>query len=353
MGKWIGIGALILGILLLLIIAPIALAAALMGGGNEEECVSDAGGGGADGPVYLVGDSLGVGIKDKLPARFTVNAEGGRSLPAGIDIVRGAPQALKDASAVVVELGTNKSSGFAGDAEDMVEEIKKENGSATIYWVKIFATANDYSAENNAIDGLTDVTPIKTQGEGINLGGDGVHPTPAGYDTMAQVVSDAVDAGGNGGGGPECPEEEGGTVSGNVQELAQKILQRIESGKIVQDYKSSTGDTIEQLERAASGRKFQMTCTSHGGPKDVDVNPAILKFLIEASDETKVGLSNITDKCHTSPGSNHYTGEAVDLTCTTQDISAVERVVSKYGGSNNGEVCPGNGHWHYDFPKGG
>lgn len=147
-------------------------------------------------------------------------------------------------------------------------------------------------------------------------------------------------------------EQDSGQVSGNVQQLATDILKLIKDGKVKQSFKSSNGDTIEQLERLADGKKMQMTCTEHGGPKEVEVNPNILKFIIEAANNgATVDISNITDKCHSGPGSNHYTGEAIDLTCATTNMTVINAAVKKYGGSNNGEVCPANGHWHYDFPK--
>ncbi|MDP3999843.1 MAG: hypothetical protein Q8Q11_00180 [bacterium] len=167
------------------------------------------------------------------------------------------------------------------------------------------------------------------------------------------IVAGALAFSGGGGSPQTQVGTGGGTVSGNVQELAGEILDLINKGKVTQLYKSGTGDTIAQLKRASNGQKFQMTCAEHGGPKDVDINPDILKAIIEASKVAKVDISNITDKCHTSPSSNHYSGEAIDLGCTTTNINALEKAFSKYGGSNNGEVCPGSQHWHYDFLKSG
>lgn len=293
MGKWIGVGALILGILLLVIIAPIALAAALMGGG-QNECAEDAGGQAADGPVYLVGDSIGVGIKDKLPARFTVNAEENRQLPAGIDIVRGAPQALKDASAVVVELGTNKSNGFAGDAQDMVQAIKDKNSSADIYWVEIFS-GGDYSAENNAIKNLEDVSVILTKGKGIQMA-DNIHPNPAGYERLANIVSGVV--GNQGGAAPD----DGGEAGGGIDEQAAVAYAQGRDGQVSFAVANSGGSIVATHRGSAKMNGLSITkamilvarMRDLGGSPIPDAEKSQLEAMIRQSDND--AANHIFDK---------------------------------------------------------
>lgn len=140
-------------------------------------------------------------------------------------------------------------------------------------------------------------------------------------------------------------DSSGGTVSGNVQELAQQIL---DNSKITYplDSSSPNGSTKEVLEALAAGKEAPVTCT--GG--STKVNVGILKFLVELGQEGPVGVNAITDKCH-STGSNHYLGKAVDFECGAVpfNTAVADKIAAKYGGARNGETCSGNAHWHYDF----
>ena len=186
----IAIAILAFALLVALMIVPVALGMAIFSnqsGGPAVKC--EAAPSGPQGKPYLVGDSIGVGMKDDLKG-YTVNAEGGRTLAQGLPVVQKDKNEIANASAVVVELGTNKSPDFEQDAKAMVNKIKSFNSSAQIYWVQIFSKG-DYEQENKTISGLNSVTMIQTKNKNIPLA-DGIHPTPEGYKKLANVISSAV-----------------------------------------------------------------------------------------------------------------------------------------------------------------
>lgn len=348
MSKWVGIGLLIAGIVLVIPLIIAAFALAIGGGGGIADCepgdsatVTDTGGGSGDiGPIPGKFVPFYQGASD----RFGLG-EDGPSMLAGIHFHEtsfstnvATSGGYQGPMAIIVSDWDHWGVDGNGDGKkDIMDEADAIYAAAKI--LKSFGAPKDW---RNVLASYNAGPANKSAGYGYA------------DDVMKHAEKHHVPA--TGGGGPtvegvECaPSAGGGTVSGNVQELAQQILDLIEQGKVVQLYKSGTGDTIAQLKRAANGQKFQMTCTTHGGPKDVDINPDILKAVIDGSKVAKVDISNITDKCHFSASSNHYTGKAIDLGCATTNINALEKVFAKYGGANNGETCPaGNQHWHYDF----
>lgn len=310
--------------------------------------VAKAAGGGKN---YLIGDSIGVGLKPELGS-WNVEATGGITLPNSFPALEQDADKIRNADNVVVELGTNISTNFESDAKKMVQKIKDINPNATIYWVEIFSNG-DYASENAAIKKAVGADHvIQTKGENIPLA-DGIHPNPQGYKQLAGIIEKAVKTGTSSGGGggsgrnsEDCDDSSdvsGGTVSGNVQELAEQIL---DSGNasFAYDTVSSNGSTEEQLKRLASGKKAQTTCPSVG-THDVNVNPNILKFLVEATKKGKVGINALTDKCH-SGGSNHYKGTAVDLDLNSAvSADTLIEIAKKYGGVRNSE----GSHYHFDF----
>lgn len=315
------------------------------------------------GKPFLLGDSIGVGLEPELSG-FTVEATGAITLPSSFTQADARKDDIRNASAIVIELGTNKTDNFEADAKKMVQKVKSYNSSAPVYWVEIFSHGEglyaDYSKENKAIANLPDVTVIKTIDKNISLQSDNIHPDTDGYKKLAAVIETAVKngpSGSSGGGsattgGQNCQSSgggggggsAGGTVSGSVQELAKKILAS-NNADFTFDTVSPNGSTEQVLKDVASGKSFYTTCPEFP-KKQVDINPNILKFLVEALQKGPVGINAITDKCHTS-GSPHYSGTAVDLEDTIGSLDTFISIAQKYGGTKNSET----GHHHFDFPK--
>jgi hypothetical protein len=135
----------------------------------------------------------------------------------------------------------------------------------------------------------------------------------------------------------------GGEEAKTDQYLAEQILDQVQKGRVTFPYQSSTGDSKEVLKQLADGKEAPVTC-SNAGTNHTKVNPNILKFVIAASEKTKVGINAITDKCHTS-GSNHYKGKAIDLQLGVGDTGQILNIAKQYGGVRNSETS----HIHLDF----
>ncbi len=133
----------------------------------------------------------------------------------------------------------------------------------------------------------------------------------------------------------------GGVVSGDVTGLAKQMLA---NPKIT--YWTNNGVNTRDIVVALSeGRPAPVTC-SNTTIKTAEVNPNILKFLIEAGQQTNVMVNAISDKCHSST-SKHYIGAAVDLDLQSGPLNIINPIAAKYGGAKNNETT----HHHFDFPK--
>lgn len=138
------------------------------------------------------------------------------------------------------------------------------------------------------------------------------------------------------------------SVDGDVKQLAQELL---DNPNVTFPYEDTRGVTAEDVLK-------EVVKTGKGIVNSPDVNITrvavsvnMLKALVEYAKSHKIGINPITNADHSST-SNHYKGIAVDLDCNPPlDRAAFETIAAKYGGKNNGEVCPANKHWHYDFPE--
>ena len=85
--------------------------------------------------------------------------------------------------------------------------------------------------------------------------------------------------------------------------------------------------------------------------REVDLNPNVLRFILDVARDHPIMVNALTDKDHSST-SNHYRGIAVDLNCQPAiSGSVLDNTAEKYNGHDNGERCDaGYSHWHYDFP---
>lgn len=140
-----------------------------------------------------------------------------------------------------------------------------------------------------------------------------------------------------------------GGVTEDVKALAQRILAN-PNVTYPLDASSPNGSSKAVLQAIAKGEKAPVACGNAPSPT-TDISPNVLKFLAELGEQRKIGINAITDKCHSSPSSNHYTGMAVDFECNAVpfDVTAGDAVAQKYGGTHNSETCAGERHWHYDF----
>lgn len=186
------------------------------------------------GPVFVLGDSVGQGTSGPLAGAFPADkgwsvsndTRVGRPLSEGISVAKSAPAGLKNAKFIVVVLGTNpdNKNNAAGIAE-MVKTIRDIPNPAPIYWLKVNVTRSDLvagaTAFNNALASAPGITAIDNTVAPDPS--DGVHPSGAGYKTLAELVAGRVQTSG---GGAQTPVSGTSTGSSIKEKLAQMIFVR-------------------------------------------------------------------------------------------------------------------------------
>lgn len=129
----------------------------------------------------------------------------------------------------------------------------------------------------------------------------------------------------------------------SLQDLAKKML----SNKNI-TYWTNNGVNTRDVVVALSEGKKAYTTADNATAKEVDLNPNILLFIINAAENGKIMVNALTDKTHTN-GSNHYQGLAVDIDNgagnTTIPLAKLVDIAKIYGGTKNDETT----HYHFDF----
>lgn len=174
------------------------------------------------GKIYVLGDSLTAGVEAKLKPALeaagftpTINGQGSRPLFYSQGTVQGITDgftavdsdqvAVKEATTIVIGLGTNRQAG--GDTEfqqkvgEMIDKMKGLAPSARIFWTNLAGTGSkDVYAPHNQIlkeqSTAKSFTVIDWASKAASaLPPDDVHPTAAGYDTLSSTIVDAVRGG--------------------------------------------------------------------------------------------------------------------------------------------------------------
>jgi lysophospholipase L1-like esterase len=154
------------------------------------------------GPVFLLGDSLTVGVEPYLAAllpgrRVSFDAKVGRTTDQGVAIVKANPSEL--APTVVVGLGTNDQTTAAEFAQN-VDEMMALLGNRRVLWVNL--ARNGYSdfdavlvAATEKYQNLELVDWASTYYSHPKVQAtDGIHATEAGYQLRAQIIAAALNA---------------------------------------------------------------------------------------------------------------------------------------------------------------
>lgn len=141
---------------------------------------------------------------------------------------------------------------------------------------------------------------------------------------------------------------EGGTVNGTAQELAQKILDN--PNVTYWDQGRDSGDKSRPSDNLRSIAAGELANTSTRGPaggKKTTVNVRLLQFMADIAEQTPLQINAITGQVH-SANSDHYKGLAVDFGCGNNKLLGIANEVGKkYGVSRNNENCSQHAHWHY------
>lgn len=179
-----------------------------------DACATTASSGGS-GSIYVVGDSLTVGMRDSGQLNEKLSGKGwsvaGIQATSGDQLSDALPKIQTDINNMktnavqtdtfLVALGTNKDAGFAEKIDQTVTMIKTYNPSAQIFWVNAYTTTANYDDINNAIgsqaatlsfdviDWKTEVTTKPTQ---YPFASDGIHHTAQGYMAKADFIVSSI-----------------------------------------------------------------------------------------------------------------------------------------------------------------
>lgn len=157
---------------------------------------------GDPGKLFILGDSLGVGLRDPITAGLSTvpgwsvasDVQVGRTLDQGIAIASSNPQDLVNANYALVVLGTNPSSKNTEEGiNEMISALQAANPTVTILWLSVNVTRSDlvegaksFNQALKAKDGNGLILIENT----TEVSSDGVHPKD--YQLLAQVVVDRL-----------------------------------------------------------------------------------------------------------------------------------------------------------------
>jgi hypothetical protein len=254
------------------------------------------------GSVYVLGDSIALGAKQDLAnllgsrySKTSIDASKSRSISgpgvtpgyntSGLQAVKQDASQIRNASVVIIELGTNDIRGgaaFESRVDSLIAAVRATQTQASIYWVEIFSQGPvDKDSLNKSLRDRASADRyqvIPTDGKGITLSSDGVHPTPEGSTTFAKLVS------------------------------GMSTLEQV-SGASCIDAPVAPG--------TAEGLIHNQNITfTHPGPELDDlrsgrISPRLIALLAWIAARHKIGIFALASD-H-GPGTNHEAGRAVDI----------------------------------------
>jgi lysophospholipase L1-like esterase len=187
---------------------------------EEIACVSAE----SNGKIYFLGDSLTKGMADQgdLQSKFEslgwtdikIQATNGDTIAGALPKVDADQEFIKEASTVVIGLGTNREPTFSARVDELIVKLKGINPELKIFWTNVYTTADAFIEGgqeedrriNSAINTLGTqhgFTVINWYGvAGIREGGtddykygfltDGVHHSAQGYKDRVDFIADRV-----------------------------------------------------------------------------------------------------------------------------------------------------------------
>lgn len=172
--------------------------------------------------VYMVGDSLTIGIRDKgdslqkLAAKSwqvsKIDGIDGATVGSAIPKLKSDSAAVTKADAIIIALGTNPyydtpEATFVKDIKSLINAIKDLNQNAKIYWVNAYGPSHPYDGVNAALDNQAGPlgyqvidwrTEAKANSSQYPFGSDAIHHTVPGYQAKADFVVSSIGSGSRG-----------------------------------------------------------------------------------------------------------------------------------------------------------
>lgn len=225
----------------------------------------------AFGKIYVIGDSLTVGMEAKLTALIGSKLAAPMEKTSGINIQNSVPKVTfpADTDTVLVGLGTNNfgdsETAFKTNVDLMIEKIRSINPSARIFWTNIYAPRTDIIANLDTINNVlsetaasdTNFKVIDWRTEAQNGGytfPDQLHPRE--YDKRADFIYRSL-SGGGATTQPTATDECAGATSGPGAV----------SGNIVQTALNFAWFETEKVEAIRAARN-NGPCSMRGNPSE-------------------------------------------------------------------------------------
>lgn len=185
-----------------------------------KDCGNASGGAGGS-SVFVIGDSLTVGMRNKgnLESKLTsagwlvqgIEATGGITTAESIPKIRSNKDKIELSDTVVIGLGTNKDPGenFGEDIDNMIRAIKNIKQNMDIYWINIYAPGEkgEVRIPRNAVISAKStehgfkIIDWKTEAENNTQKYDfipnNLHHTDAGYKTRADFIVESLSSTGS------------------------------------------------------------------------------------------------------------------------------------------------------------
>ncbi|MDB5164958.1 MAG: Peptidase [Candidatus Saccharibacteria bacterium] len=266
------------------------------------------------GAVYMLGDSITARAKDNLDTEFTaksatpyINASTSRSITkagtddgfktSGLDALDGDQDRVKNASTIVIALGTNqRDSDFKQSIKDTITKVKGYNAAARIYWVNVFSEGKgsnkiDKDAINKIINDSSDslgYTVIDTTDKNIELDdSDKIHETiGTGTKNFADTVVGGVAGGNTADPGTQCSCDAGSiglTGSDNESKVYNYLtgtagLKPFQAAGIMGSMFFESNYEPQRLQSTPSGKETPAESLSPGQLSDTNLGWGIVQW---------------------------------------------------------------------------
>lgn len=182
---------------------------------EPDDACAIGGSGATNNKVYIVGDSLGVGLKqvgieNKLKNKqwelLKINAVSGNNIQTALNQqVKPDKDIIKQAGVIIIELGTNPDSNYQQSLNNLYSYMKSQNESAKYYWINYVGFSPLSQGERNRLNQQNEKLTIFANRKSIEIinwasrattsdysGGEGLHPNSSGYTNMAKLAANSL-----------------------------------------------------------------------------------------------------------------------------------------------------------------
>lgn len=261
--------------------------------------------------IYVLGDSLTVGMRDSGDLQNKLQAAGwaptkingivSQTVDGAMTQVDLDQNAIKGAGTVAIMLGTNKSSDFANKVKTMVEKVRAISPEANIYWMNAYTNKADYTEINNAIAAQSQPLKFKlidwqkeytANRAKYQFAGDGIHMTKAGYTAKSDFLVTSL--------GPPPTTGSGPSTFSYAEYAAMSRAQLVQRLYASPNFKPQSNGVRSDIDSGVAKDDLVRLMLAIVEKANVVIRPSVIK----------TGHNDCTNSGRTS---NHFSGNAVDI----------------------------------------